>query len=340
MKKLIAVIVMLMAFTVCAFAETAAQTQLPAFDHSGYDPYTAAVCEWLLANEAGDHSQSCIAIPAPVIIQVDDGDPNDILVWGIFRIDSYELRNTTLMSVSGSSTPGLMHIKETDGTYAVVEFESVGEGSDSDEGTERIFGMREGLYDRYRESTMTGEAVRLQFVSDYVNLNGLNILQIQDFGHDPVPLINAPDATEEDQMILHESVLGYSVVYDLRLFSFLEFDESMDCFCGVGELEGISVNVSRYEIPAEEAAADLAESMEVPVKEIMTIGAESMEVTLLYDEALPEGVHKNNYIVPMADGCLVVSTSNTYYASYDMETVPGADTAIDDILETFRLVAE
>jgi len=340
MKKLAAAIIAVMLMTACVFAETADDGSLPAFDASGYDLYTAAICAWLIDNEAGYYAGGDVVIPLPVIIETDDSDREDILVWGIYGVECYDLRNTTLFFVSGGSSPGLMHLRETEGGYVVTEFEAVGDGTDYDEGVQRIFGMREGLMDKLPDGFAERETTRLQFASDYVNANCLNITQLQDFGWLPVPLINAPDTAEEDQKVHHVSSLGYSVDYDLRLFSYIRFDDETEGFCGVDILEGISVNVQRYAITADEAIADLKGNMTAPATAEVTIGAAGTAAILLRDESLGEDVNRDIYVISLPEGCLAVSVSNTYYAFTDGGPVPGADEAIEMLLDTFSVITE
>ena len=161
MKRVIAIILALFLISACAPAETSAGTDLKAFEYTGNDPYVAAICEWLLGTKAEMYAPGEVAIPCPVILEVDDSDPEDILIWGSFDLHWYNLRNTTLFCVSGGSHPGLIHLQEADGLFSVTDFNAVGDGTDYSVDVERIFGMREGLLARFENSYAEAEAVRL-----------------------------------------------------------------------------------------------------------------------------------------------------------------------------------
>lgn len=333
MKKLICMILICLLAGLSASAEAA----LPDYRYAGDNPYTAAICDWLLKNEADNYAQSDVAIPSPIIVDVDDDDPQDILVWGGFELNWYELRNTTLFCISGGSVPGLMHLQEQDGICVVSGFEAVGDGTDYQKDIERIFGMRRGLVKKLEAAMAGRDEMQLQFVSDYVNANGLNITQMQDYGWLPVPLINAPETAEEDQIVHHVSPLGYSIDYDLRTFSFDRFDESTEGLSGVGDLAGISILVEKHPLSSDDALAGYEKDMTQPMRKAATIGADSISVILLRDAALPEGVHKNYYLITAEDACFVISTSNTYYAFADAAVVDGADDAIENTVAAFRI---
>ena len=328
MRKILALLFILFAVS-GAFAEP--QPGLPAFQYSGDDPYTAAICEWLIDNEAGKYAPGDVAIPCPVIIHVDDSNAGDILVWGSFGIGWYELRNTTLFSVSGGSTPGLMHLQNENGVCKVVSADMVRDGSYYSEDIDRIFGISQIALEL---SELNSDAVRLLFVSAYAKDSGLNITQIQDFGWPPVQLTDAPETAEEDQIIHHESALGYTIDYDLRLFSFMSFGDNSECLSGVGDLEGISIDIERSAMTIDEMIASLKENMQQPVAENTVIGTEDTEVMLVYDAALAEGVHDRWYLIAAADGCIAINTCNIRYSFYDEPAVPGADEALEKTLAT------
>ena len=333
MKRFISIILALFLISVCAAAETAG-TKLNPFEYTGDDPYTAAICEWLLGTKAEMYAPGEVAIPCPVILEVDDSDPEDILVWGSFNLNWYELRNTTLFCVSGGNHPGLIHLSKTGGSYAVADFEAVGDGTDYSVDIERIFGMREGLLARFENSYAEAEAVRLEFAGMYASANDARINQMQDFGWLPIALPGASEIYEEDQLVIHTSSMGYRIEYDLRQFSYSAFDENYDYFSGVDVLEGISISIQRYDEPAESVISSIVGSMEEPVQENVTVGAEAVPAILVRDAALSDEVHKNNYIVEMDGYCLVIKTSNTYYAAVDASVVEGADEAIEAVLAT------
>ena len=335
MKKLISLLLAILLTASCALAEEPA---LPAYRYAGDEPYLAEICDWLIETEAGYYSTGDVAIPSPAIVHADDSNPQDILVWGIFELNWYKLLNTTLFSVSGGSRPGLLHLQQTDDGYAIVEFDGVGDGTDYAKDIDRIFGMRPGLKQKLEAAVETREANQLQFVSDYVNANQLNITQMQDYGWPPVALINAPETTEADQIIHLVSPLGYSIDYDLREFCYHPFDENTDGLSGVGDLSGISILMQKLDQSTEEAIADLEKDMAQPVRESVALGADNLPAIFLHDAATAEDVHEYAYAIDLNGTCLLIQTSNTYYAFADAPVVSGADEAIENALATLKIV--
>ena len=333
MKKLVCLILICLLGGLCAYAETG----LSDYRYSGNDSYVAAICDWLIENEADNYAQGEVAIPCPIIAEVDDRDHQDILVWGCFELNWYELRNTTLFCVSGGSTPGLMHLQEKDGGYTVIGFDAVGDGSDYSKDMMHIFGMRNGLMTKLEAVMASKDKTQLEFVSEYVNPNKLNITQMQDFGWPPVPLINAPLTSEENQIVHYTSALGYSIDYDLRTFSFDVYDEAIESLSGVGEMQGISIDIQKCAASEENVLADFEKDMDHPVRDSVTIGADAVPATLLRDAALPENVHKYYYTFQIGNWCFAICTSNTFYSYADAVVVDGADAEIEKAIASFRI---
>ena len=316
--------------------------RLPDYIYRGSDPYLPAVCDYILQAYGSFYTREDVAIPCPLVLETDDTDPQDVRLWGIFVLDNYRLVNTTLIGESGGRTPGLVHLKAADGGWWVTSMESVGDGENYQKDVERIFGMRKGLLDRYQEiSSDDVNQARLQSVSDYVNWNGLNITQMQDFGWKPMALVNAPETAVADQIVHYSGALGYALDYDLRLFSYISFGDNEEGFAGVDALEGISLDVQRREGEnADAVAQSLSEELNQPVIENATIGEDNLAALCVRDAALRDGVVKRAYVVTVRDGCLVVTVSNTYYAEEGDTVVEGGEAALETLLDSFRLDSE
>ena len=68
-----------------------------------------------LVNEFGKHYvQGDVCIPCAYVIDKDESNADDILVWGDFWVFNYKLSGDTLKTVSGGAHPGLMHVQKTD----------------------------------------------------------------------------------------------------------------------------------------------------------------------------------------------------------------------------------
>ena len=332
--------VLMLALAMLLSAALAEETALPAYVYQGDEPMMAAICDYLLETQAGYFGEADVAIPCPVVLETDDADPEDIRVWGEFSLFNYNLLNTTLVLQSGGIVPGLLHLKAAGEDFEVVSAEWVEDGEDYGAAVERIFGAREGLVRKLENIAEASEEAMLRSVSDYVRWNGLPITQYQEFGWLPVPLIGAAETAEADQIVHLESALGYALDYDLRAFSFASFGEEEEGLSGVGDLEGISLDVARYaDRTAEEVVQQLAGELAEPVTEAAQIGAEGLEATCVRDGALREDVDRSTYVLPLADGgCLAVSLSNTYYAMEGDQVVVGADEALAAVLGTLRVL--
>lgn len=335
-KLLLLVLAALLALPACAGAEAAG---LPAFVYQGDDPCTGAVCDYILKTYGSLYEACDVSIPSPLILEKDDSDPQDVKLWGIYTLDNYSLVNTTLMTESGGDMPGLLHLKAVDGVWEVTSEDMVGDGEAYEQDVNRIFGMRDGLADRFWNlDDGAATANRLQYVSDYVKWNGLNITQMQDFGWKPVALIGAPETAEADEIVRFTSGLGYSVAYDMRLFACLQYDELAENFCGVDALEGIEMDVERKNDQTAEAVVKwLEEDMKQPVEEEAAIGADGIAATCVRDGAAGKGVTSRNYVVPVDGGFLVLALSNTYYLGSDAPAVEGGEEALQGLLATFKL---
>ena len=163
-------------------------SSLPVYVYDG-DAKIAAICDYLTKDIASQYSEAEVSIPYMQIIDTDDSNPEDILVWGDFWVMNYNLEGSVLVAGSGGNYPGLMHLQESsDGSYVVTEFEQVGDGSDFIPSAKKIFGDRYDEFSRVQSDNEAFEEIRKEYIQDYVKANGLNITAYQDYGWDPVTL--------------------------------------------------------------------------------------------------------------------------------------------------------
>lgn len=143
-----------------------------------------------LANVIGkNYAEAEYCIPCPILVSTDDGNKEDVLVWGDFWVFNYDLSGDTLKTVSGGDHPGLMHLKKTDSGYEVASFEAVEDGAGNLESAKRIFGDK---YDSFWEINSNQEKrddVILHIVADYVKKHNLPAKMVQDYGW---PAVNLP----------------------------------------------------------------------------------------------------------------------------------------------------
>ena len=104
---------------------------LPAYEYPGADPLYAAVSGYVRDEFAGRYLQGDVTIPCPLLVAEDDGDRSDVKLYADFAVHNYTLTETgdTLLTVSGGSHPGLMHVARTSGGCVVTGFDAVGDGS-------------------------------------------------------------------------------------------------------------------------------------------------------------------------------------------------------------------
>lgn len=198
---------------------------LPKYTYQGTEDYMDVISDFLIKyeSEINDTNLPDVLIPYGIIVQTDDADPDDIIAYGIYGIDGYDLLNTTLETATGSMTYGAIHLKKNDdGTYEVTSADL----PLVDEESIELFAPVKGLYEKVIAVPDNEiEDTREEAIAGYVNSNGLNITQWQDYSHDPVLVLNATGTPEEAQFYCYESPLGYQITYDLREFSLLASDE-------------------------------------------------------------------------------------------------------------------
>ncbi|MBO4349616.1 MAG: hypothetical protein J6A01_01550 [Proteobacteria bacterium] len=161
---------------------------LPAYQFPGDDPIHKAISDYLTGEIAKNFDPSDVCIPSMTIVATDTSNPDDILVWGDFWIFNYKLENDTLLTQSGGSYPGLLHLKKAGETYTVSKMDQVADGSDNLQSAKKIFGDKYDDFHKINSNQDEREKVRRQFISDYVKMNKLPITKVKDFGWDPVEL--------------------------------------------------------------------------------------------------------------------------------------------------------
>jgi hypothetical protein len=142
-----------------------------------------------LVNEIGkNYAQSDVCIPYAYVISTDEGNPNDILIWGDFWVFNYEISGDTLKTVSGGNHPGLMHVKKTETGYEVTSFDAVADGADNLPSAKKIFGDKFDIYQEFSGAAEKREMERLRFTADYVKKHNMSATMLQDYGWPAVAL--------------------------------------------------------------------------------------------------------------------------------------------------------
>ena len=148
----------------------------------------AAVNDYLVNVIGKNYAEAEYCIPSPFIISMDEGNKDDVLVWGDFWVFNYDIAGDTLKTVSGGNHPGLMHLKKTDKGFEVTNFEVVEDGEGNMESAKRIFGDKFDAFWEVNSNQEKRESIRLQFIADYVKKNNLPVKMVQDYGWPAVAL--------------------------------------------------------------------------------------------------------------------------------------------------------
>ena len=148
----------------------------------------AAVNDYLVNVIGKNYAEAEYCIPSPFIISTDEGNKDDVLIWGDFWVFNYDSAGDTLKTVSGGNHPGLMHLKKTDKGFEVTNFEVVEDGEGNMESAKRIFGDNFDAFWEVNSNQEKRESIRLQFIADYVKKNNLPVKMVQDYGWPAVAL--------------------------------------------------------------------------------------------------------------------------------------------------------
>lgn len=157
-----------------------------AYGYAGDDPVEAACYQYMAEVIGPQYAEAEISIPTVQIVHVDYTPEDEVLVYGDFWVENYNIDGDTLKCVSGGNHPGVMHVSKAD--YTVTAFDQTEEGGAFEESAKELFGEHyEDFMAVYSDSDARDELRKIT-VSDYVNLNGLDINYYQDEGWPAVEL--------------------------------------------------------------------------------------------------------------------------------------------------------
>lgn len=168
-------------------AEEAAEPEVDAtkYGYGGTDPVEAAVYQYMVEEVSKSYDKTDVSIPTVSIVHVDYAPEDEILVYGDFWIDNYNIKGDTLRDISGGNYPGVIHLSKD---YVVTAFDQVADGGDFDASAKELFG---DYYDDfiavYNDSDARAE-LRRATVTDYVHFNGLDVKKYKDKGWPAVEL--------------------------------------------------------------------------------------------------------------------------------------------------------
>jgi len=143
-----------------------------------------AIEQYLVSEIGKNYAEAEYCVPLLRIVNKEELEDGEILVWGDYWVFNYNLVGDTLKCVSGGNHPGLMHVYLADDNlnFEVTAFDQVEDGAGNMESAKRIFGDK---YEEYKELCSNEEwrendrADRLAY---YVETHNLPATMYQDFG--------------------------------------------------------------------------------------------------------------------------------------------------------------
>lgn len=175
--------------------KTPVTSALPKAIYLGNDPIEKAVYEELVKDGQKYYSPDSVdTILVPLLNPVGTVESGDeILYYGRFFIESFIRNGNTLESVSGGSSPGVMHLKKVGSDYVVTEFERALDGSEYDSSIKELARGNQEIIDGFFKGTgddVSREDAIVLALREYINHNGLQdeIKYYKEYGWDPVPL--------------------------------------------------------------------------------------------------------------------------------------------------------
>ncbi|WP_024865366.1 hypothetical protein [Butyrivibrio sp. FCS014] len=168
---------------------------LPMFSYNmvladlGYDPLEAAAYDYLAFEYNRVSDVDHVLIPYAKIVDIDEDNPEDILLYGDYYLWEFEKQDDTLVAVSGGHCPGIIHL-ERFGEGENASYSPVGTMDEAftDEDAKDLFGE---YYDRYVEIASDDETRDKEYalvIADYVKANKLKVTKYQFGGEDAVKL--------------------------------------------------------------------------------------------------------------------------------------------------------
>ena len=156
----------------------------------GDDPIVGAAYEYAATELPKDYEieDGMISIPVVDIVDTVKNDDGTVDVAGVFEIYNYKVDGETLMTESGGSYPGKIHLVPDGDYYKAESFDAVADGSEFEESAKAIFG---DSYDAFMKAYSDDEnlsKLRTEAIQNYVQATGMDITQYQDYGWDPVQL--------------------------------------------------------------------------------------------------------------------------------------------------------
>lgn len=141
-----------------------------------------AIEDYLVNTIGSNYAAAEICIPYSFVVNTDETNADDILVWGDFWVLNYNLSGDTLKTVSGGNHPGLMHVKKNNNGYEVTSFDAVVDGADNIESAKEIFVEHFDAYQAISSDDAKRNEDILRITANYVKKHGIKATMAQDYG--------------------------------------------------------------------------------------------------------------------------------------------------------------
>jgi len=158
------------------------------YGEEDFDAVEAAAYDYLAFDAESDYDPSNVMIPYVSIVDIDESDAEDVLIYGDFWLWEFEKDDDILVAVSGGHRPGIIHAERFgEDETAIYSALSMDEAYTDDE-EEGLFGE---YYDDYVSISSNQDArdeKTAKIIADYVNANDIEVTKYQLSGEDPKEL--------------------------------------------------------------------------------------------------------------------------------------------------------
>ncbi len=185
MKKLFFALAVVVALSACGKKQSSVSSTNIDDDSSVVVPemtYSHAINHYLTKEIGSQYLKGEYCVPIQNIVDVDDHNSKDILVWGDFWVFNYNQVGDTLKCVSGGSHPGLIHVCKTENGFEVTSFDQVEDGSSYLPSAKKIFGEKYDAFHNIDRGDQKREQIRAEVLSDFVKEHNIPVTMYQDYG--------------------------------------------------------------------------------------------------------------------------------------------------------------
>ena len=154
---------------------------LPMFSYNqvladiGFDPLEAAAYDYLSFDYTNDYDSSNVMIPYVKIVDIDETDPKDVLLYGDYYIWEFKKEDDTLVAVSGGHCPGIIHLESSGDIGASYSPTGKMDEAFTDDDAKTLFGKYYDSYQLISSDDELREPQIAQVISDYVSANSLDV---------------------------------------------------------------------------------------------------------------------------------------------------------------------